>query len=277
MAVTVTSAQREQFRSEGYFVVESALDAELLDVARSACDRARSALERDMRERGENRHDSISILGSRYFLRNWHTRYPELRRVLFNDTTAALCRATIGATAYLHNEQFVVKLCEPSSTFAWHQDSGYNVYRGGAEHHPPYVTLWLALDDVSHDNGTISLLPWSVVGGGELLVHRWDEATESWVGYDGDEPGIEIEAPAGSIVCFSSLSLHRSAPNTTEQPRRSYVIQYTSTLFRRVNDFSAVRGGTTQTDLRSAGNIFSEGSPFLLDGRRVDDAGQAAA
>lgn len=276
MAVTVTSAQREQFQSEGYFVVESALDAELLDIARSACDRARAALERDMRERGENRHDNISILGSRYFLRNWRTRYPELRRVLFNDTTAALCRATTGATAYLHGEQFVVKLCEPTSAFAWHQDSGYNVYRGGAEHHPPYVTLWLALDDASHANGTISLLPWSVAGGGELLVHRWDEATESWVGYEGDEQGIEIEAPAGSIVCFSSLSLHRSAPNTTEQPRRSYVIQYTPALFRRANDFSAVRGGT-QVDLRSAGDVFSEGDPFLLDGRRVDGAGQAVA
>ena len=276
MAVTVTTAQREQFRSEGYFVVESALDAELLDIARSACDRARAALERNMRERGENRHDNISILGSRYFLRKSRERYPELRRVLFNDTTAALCRATIGATAWLQNEQFVVKLREPTSTFPWHQDSGYNVYRGGAERHPPYVTLWLALDDTSHANGTISLLPWSVAGGGELLAHRWDEATESWVGYDGAERGIEIEVPAGGIVCFSSLSLHRSAPNTTERPRRSYVMQYTPTLFRRANDFSAVRGGT-QTDLRSAGDIFPDGDPFLLDGRRVDGADRAVA
>ena len=276
MSVTITAAQREQFQSEGYFVVENALDADLLDIARSACDRARAALERDMREQSMNRHDSISILGSRYFLRNSRERYTELRRVLFNDTTAALCEATIGATAYLQNEQFVVKLREPTSVFAWHQDSGYNVYRGGAERHQPYVTLWLALDDVSRANGTISLLPWSVVGGGELLAHRWDEGTESWVGYDGDEQGIEIEVPAGSIVCFSSLSLHRSAPNTTERPRRSYVMQYTPTLFRRANDFSAVRGGT-QVDLRNAGNIFSDGDPFLLDGRRVDGAVQAVA
>ena len=276
MAVTVTSAQREQFRSEGYFVVESALDTGLLDIARSVCDRAHSALERDMRERGENRHDNISILGSRYFLRKWRERYPEVRRVLFNDTTAALCRATIGENAWLQNEQFVVKLREPTSTFPWHQDSGYNVYRGGAERHPPYLTLWLALDDVSHANGTISLLPWSVAGGGELLEHRWDEATESWVGYDGAEQGVEIEVPAGGIVCFSSLSLHRSAPNTTERPRRSYVMQYTPTLFRRANDFSAVRGGT-QTDLRSAGDIFPDGDPFLLDGRRVDGADRAVA
>ena len=276
MTARVTPAQREQFRSEGYFVVEGALDAELLGIARSACDRARSALERDLRERGENRHDNISILGSRYFLRKSRERYPELRRVLFNDTTAALCRATIGDTAWLQNEQFVVKLREPTSTFPWHQDSGYNVYRGGAERHPPYVTLWVALDDVGRANGTISLLPWSVVGEGELLEHRWDEATESWVGYDGDEQGVEIEAPAGSIVCLSSLSLHRSAPNTTERPRRSYVMQYTPTLFRRANDYSAVRGGTL-VDLRSEGDIFSDGDPFLLDGRRVDGADQAVA
>ena len=142
MTVTITAAQREQFRSEGWFVVEHALDADLLDIARTACDRARAALEREMRERGENRHDNISILGSRYFLRKYHERYPELRRVLFNDTTAAFCKATIGATSYLQNEQFVVKLREPTSTFPWHQDSGYNIYRGGAERHPPYVTLW---------------------------------------------------------------------------------------------------------------------------------------
>ena len=276
MTVTVTSTQREQFQSEGYFVVERALDAELLGIARSVCDRARSALERDLRERGENRHDNISILGSRYFLRKSRERRPEVRRVLFNDTTAALCRATIGDTAWLQNEQFVVKLREPTSTFPWHQDSGYNVYRGGAERHPPYVTLWVALDDVSRANGTISLLPWSVVGEGELLEHRWDEATESWVGYDGDEQGVEIEVPAGSIVCFSSLSLHRSAPNTTERPRRSYVMQYTPTLFRRANDFSSVRGGTL-VDLRSAGHIFSDGDPFLLDGRRVDGADRVVA
>ena len=276
MSVTVTVAQREQFRSEGWFLVENALDDDLLEIARSVCDRAQAALEREMRERGENRHDNISILGSRYFVRKSRERYPELRRVLFNDTTAALCDATIGATAYLQNEQFVVKLREPTSVFPWHQDSGYNVYRGGAERHRPYVTLWLALDDVGHSNGTISLLPWSIVGGGELLEHRWDEATESWVGYDGDEPGVEIEVPAGSIVCLSSLSLHRSAPNTTERPRRSYVMQYTPTLFRRANDFSGVRGGT-QVNLRSTGNIFSEGDPFLLDGRRVEGASSAVA
>ena len=276
MPVVVTADQREQFQSEGWFVIENALDADLLDIARASCDRARAALEREMRERGEDRHDNISILGSRYFIRKWRERSPELRRVLFNDTTAELCKATIGATAYLQNEQFVVKLREPASVFPWHQDSGYNVYRGGAERHPPYVTLWLALDDVSHANGTISLLPWSVVGGGELLEHRWDGATESWIGYDGEEPGVEIEVPAGSIVCFSSLSLHRSAPNTTERPRRSYVMQYTPTLFRRANDFSGAAGGT-QVDLRDAGDIFSEADPFLLDGRRVDGAASAVA
>ena len=53
-------------------------------------------------------------------------------------------------------------------------------------------------------------------------------------------------------------------------------MQYTPTLFRRANDFSGVRGGT-QVNLRSTGNIFSEGDPFLLDGRRVEGASSAVA
>jgi ectoine hydroxylase-related dioxygenase (phytanoyl-CoA dioxygenase family) len=34
--------------------------------------------------------------------------------------------------------------------------------------------------------------------------------------------------PAGSIVAFSSTLLHRTGPNTSDQPRRVYIAQYTA-------------------------------------------------
>jgi ectoine hydroxylase-related dioxygenase (phytanoyl-CoA dioxygenase family) len=34
--------------------------------------------------------------------------------------------------------------------------------------------------------------------------------------------------PAGSIVCFSSNLFHRAGPNTTDQPRRVYIAQYSA-------------------------------------------------
>ena len=33
---------------------------------------------------------------------------------------------------------------------------------------------------------------------------------------------------AGTIVAFSSLTLHRSGANVTDRPRRAYVCQYTA-------------------------------------------------
>jgi ectoine hydroxylase-related dioxygenase (phytanoyl-CoA dioxygenase family) len=49
------------------------------------------------------------------------------------------------------------------------------------------------------------------------------------VGYSGPEPGIPVPVRRGQVVVFSSLLLHRSGANTTESPRRAYVIQYCQT------------------------------------------------
>ena len=41
---------------------------------------------------------------------------------------ADVCRATLGDTAYLFWEQYVVKGAEAGMKFSWHQDSGYVGY-----------------------------------------------------------------------------------------------------------------------------------------------------
>ncbi|MDQ2799943.1 MAG: hypothetical protein M3Y13_09900 [Armatimonadota bacterium] len=48
------------------------------------------------------------------------------------------------------------------------------------------------------------------------------------VGYFGDDPGIPIIAPAGSIAVFSSTVFHRSGFNGTNRPRRISLTQYSS-------------------------------------------------
>ena len=45
------------------------------------------------------------------------------------------------------------------------------------------------------------------------VKHVKDEATNDMVGYFGDDPGIPVIAPAGSIAVFSSTSFHRSGLN----------------------------------------------------------------
>jgi ectoine hydroxylase-related dioxygenase (phytanoyl-CoA dioxygenase family) len=119
----------------------------------------------------------------------------------------------------------VVKAAEKGKAFSWHQDSGYAM-AGGAAPHSPGNTCWCALDDMSEANGTIYVLPYQRAGGDALVPHRWDAEANDWVGYFGDDPGIPIIVPAGSIVVFSTHVFHRSGFNSTDRMRRVYLAQY---------------------------------------------------
>ena len=122
---------------------------------------------------------------------------------------------------YLFDEQYVVKAAERGIRFGWHQDSGFIGYP-----HRPYLTCWIALDDVSEANGTVYLLPYARAGTRRVVEHVHDEATNDMVGYFGDDTGDPVSVPAGNIACFSSTLSHRSGPNTTDHVRRVCVAQY---------------------------------------------------
>lgn len=252
----VPKREQDRFREEGYMVLPGALSAAELALLRDGCTAAIEDQEARMRAAGKT-EDGINLLGRRYFISGFRGKHPALDQVIFGGLAEAACRAAIGSTAYLHNEQFVVKLRDRESNFAWHQDSGYSVFKGGAARHAPYLTCWLALDDMSVANGTIYVLPYARAGTKDLLEHRWCDTANAMVGYWGDDPGDPVEVPAGSLVAFSSFLLHRSGPNTTDKPRRSYFIAYTPTLFTHQD---AAKGAYSPC-----------GEPFLKDGRRVKD------
>ncbi len=134
---------------------------------------------------------------------------------------AQICRATLGEDAYLFWEQYVIKGTDPDSSFAWHQDSGY-VH----EDHEPYLTCWIALDDVTEENGAVYLLPYSRSGIKSYVKHIPDPVIGDRIAYFGSDPGIPMTGPAGTIVVFSSVVLHRSGPNLTDRLRRAYLAQY---------------------------------------------------
>jgi len=124
---------------------------------------------------------------------------------------------------YLFNEQFVVKSARTGASFAWHQDSAYVGFE-----HEPYVTLWIALDDTDVKNGCVYVLPRDLDRERQIEPHRWDPVGKEKVGYEGPDAGIAVEVSAGSVLVFSSLTLHRSGANTTDHARRAYICQYSS-------------------------------------------------
>ena len=219
----VTDAHRQQYRDQGFFILERAVPEDQLQLIRDTCDQLVREQEAEMDRRGTDELD-LSRRDSRYFIFLAFKEHPELADFIFSDLMEDICRATIGDDALLFWEQFVVKGTSGSKkgAFAWHQDAGY--VDGSPV--PHYVNAWIALDDVSEENGTVRILSYDDAGTHERVEHEVDEATGDRIGYRGEDEGTLVEAPAGSIAVFSSTAFHRSGPNTSGKPRRAYALQF---------------------------------------------------
>ena len=220
-AVRITSEHGRQFREEGFFVLKDTVPPGELDTLRGECQRFIDERDREMDRLGVDKLD-LDHRGSRYFV-HAYGKSPAVERFLSSDLMVQIAQAALGDTVYLFNEQYVVKAAEQGMKFAWHQDSGFIDYP-----HRPYLTCWIALDDMTEANGTVYLLPYSRAGTRDVVKHVRDEESNDLVGYFGDDAGDPVIVPAGTIVCFSTTLLHRSGPNTTDRMRRVYVAQYSA-------------------------------------------------
>jgi ectoine hydroxylase-related dioxygenase (phytanoyl-CoA dioxygenase family) len=222
----VYEKQTAQFSADGYAVFEGVLVGPLLELLRAQCE---SFIAREDARMDELGVDSLGIThrGRRYFANECQRSQPALRTMLFSETLAEVCRATLGEDAYFFFDQYVVKGPDGGLPFAWHQDSGYMTTYGGPEH-KPYLTLWCPLDDATVENGTVRLLPFSTVpeSRDSVLPHAIQEGSNDLVGWTGPEEGVVVEAAAGSIVAFSSRLLHATGSNRTPRMRRVYLAQY---------------------------------------------------
>jgi len=243
----VTDEMREQYVDEGYFVLERALSEEQLELLRGGAQFSIDKLDAAFDEAGVDRL-GINARGKRYFSNMIYKDRPELRQFLFSDLMAEICQATLGEDAYLFWEQYVIKAADPDTSFAWHQDSGY-VH----EDHEPYLTCWIALDDVTEENGSVYLLPYSRSGIKSYVKHIPDPKVNDRVCYFGSDPGVPMTGPAGTIVVFSSVVMHRSGPNLTDRLRRVYLAQYSKEVIM------------TKDGSEPSGSF----DPFLAGGKRV--------
>lgn len=236
------------FQREGYAILPRYMPPEVLAAVRRDCDAEIARRDAEMEAKGI-RVDGITHYKRRYFLANSYTRNAAVRNWVFGDEMAAVVRAALGGTAQLFLEQFVVKGCDAGTKFGWHQDSGYVGFP-----HREYLSCWIALDDMSEANGSISVLPYSRAGADPRTIkpHVHEDGTNDMIGYQGDDPGIVATIPAGSLVMFSSRLFHRSGDNRTHALRRAWLIQY-----------------TVEPLYKPDGSLLILAEPFLEDGRRI--------
>ncbi len=235
-----TTDELDQFHREGYFITDPVLDHDLLDQIGADFERLRA--EQDSALRGAGERSGISLEG-RNFIRDIHALSEAGGQLALSRDLAELAGSLLGPDVRLYWNQAVTKAPRTGGSFSWHQDSGYVPIEP-----LEYLTLWIPLEDARVANGTIWLIPGSHHWG--LQEHRVDDDTGDKVGYRGDAEGIPCRIRKGAFAVFSSLCLHRSGPNTTGNPRRAYVVQYSpsdainpETGERWGNNIEVLRGG----------------------------------
>ena len=223
----LSPSQIESFQTKGYCVVGRVMSEQQVNDVRFAADSLVEAVNAGrpyppaFLKEGQS-YNAIHK-SNRLFFSNRCEIFEGMERFVKGELVTEIARDLLGPDVYLFNEQLVVKAPQHGDSFAWHQDSGYVRFA-----HRPFLTLWCALDDTTRHNGTVYLLPRNIRKETAVAPHEWDASGSNLVGYRGEDPGDIVEVPAGSIVAFSSLTMHRTGANTTDKPRRALVCQYSA-------------------------------------------------
>lgn len=106
----------------------------------------------------------------------------------------------------------------------WHQDYHYWQCTTPSE----LLTAWIALDDVTVENGCMQVVPgshqWGLLPVGDFFdsdLKGMSERIEAFTGRPFET--VRCDLPAGSLSFHHCLTIHGSGPNLSQGPRRSLV------------------------------------------------------
>jgi phytanoyl-CoA hydroxylase len=245
------------FDSHGYLLLPGAFALDEIAVIRDEIDRFEMRTE-ELLATQPNGRLFIAEVGALTFSLHLASQSALLRKFAAHPIFAGLCADLVGPDVDLYWDQAVYKKPEKPRRFPWHQDNGYTFVEP-----QQYLTCWVALTDATIENGCPQVVPGLHRKG--TLKHRFVDP----LGYEClRDPPDAVAAPigAGGIVVFSSLTPHLTGPNTTDDVRKAYILQYASpaalvfegdpsaglpTGMHRCDEsnhsFAILRGGSPQT------------------------------
>ena len=229
MNQTDLAALAIRYRRDGFVLVHDLVGKDTLDAVRErtraiACGEVPSYPDDDIElEPGAPRTRSIATVRK---LNRCIENDAVLAEVARRPEIIAVVTAVLGPDIKVYGSQCFMK--PPGGVEKpYHQDSAYFPI-----HPMELVTCWLALDDVTVQNGAMHVIPGShchglIDHGQEWMVgDRRDKRVPEALVPEARETAICM--PAGSCSFHHSLLLHRSLPNQTERSRRGFAVHYMS-------------------------------------------------
>ena len=150
-----------------------------------------------------------------------------------------ITRHYIGEDVSIYRAMFMNKPANQGTVLPWHQDVGV----GWGLDSNPIITVWMALDDATVENGCMQIVPGIHRHGVINERHFATEADEDK--YQLEENAIDLEVEEGEVVLLNNLLLHRSGVNPTGKRRRAFSAAYMAAATKHVatgNTFPVIFG-----------------------------------
>ncbi len=211
-----TTHLREQFERDGYVVVENVIDAGLVDEARQHVE---WLLARNPGLRPEQ-------LGHTLMADD-----PFWVRLIADDRLLDIAKQFIGPDIALFASHYIAKPPHDGQAVLWHQDGSFWPLDP-----MEVVTLWLAVDDSTPENGCMRVIPGTHRMGLKELRRRDDVV--SVLGADTDSAyfdeswAADVVLRAGGVSIHHPTIVHGSDANNSAKWRRGLTIRYIPTSTR---------------------------------------------
>jgi len=217
---TLTRDQVETYRRDGYLVVRAAFDDdEVADIVRES---QRLFEDREMVDEANLRaYTRASVTGETVVDRFDPVRdiSPLFAQLTDDPRTMGAARDLMGGPVYLFKDKIIAKFPGVSG-YSLHQD--FTFWQAAGIPPDDIITAYVTVDPATRASGALEF----VLGHHERLL------TRPGVMEDVDEADLDMsravlcETQPGDVVFFHTLVPHRSAPNTSDRPRRLLYFSY---------------------------------------------------
>ena len=221
----LNSKQVDYYNSNGYLTIENVYNASqiklLSDVTDEFVEKSRLVTEENDMFSLESDHSKDNPRLTRIKTpQNFHSIY---EKAVKDEKMLDIIEHFIGKNIRFQGAKLNMKMPGGGRQVEWHTDWG---------HHPhtndDMLAVGIALDDITEENGCLMVIPGS---------HKWDAISHHEDGFFVGavdinsfdvKKAINISSNAGGISIHHVRTLHGSAPNMSDKPRRLLLLEFSA-------------------------------------------------
>lgn len=158
-----------------------------------------------------------------------HFRDQRLMKFLLNDRVLDMVEPLIGPHIGLWSSHFICKDPRVGRRTPWHEDSAY--WKGKFDRLDKIVTVWLAIDDSTLENGCMGVVPGTHVNGFSAYVAVIDKEKNTFTEeIRADAVELErvvwFELERGQCSLHDGRIIHGANANISDKRRCGYTMRY---------------------------------------------------